>query len=113
MQGVNTLVRIRWENILIIVNVYLAELASMISCPLRNIPVKSDLSAWKTLKELGRYGEIAPAFVGQFGPNITQTYQAALQELGFLEVYGGVEYEYRRTVEASYRKMIYRELPFY
>ncbi len=62
----------------------------MVSCPFGAIADKSQVfQLCRALKEGGEIiAEIAPAFVGQFGPNITpRNIKAALQELGFSEVY--------------------------
>ncbi len=62
----------------------------MVSCPFGAISDKSQVfQLCRALKEGGKIiAEIAPAFVGQFGANITpRNIKAALQELGFLEVY--------------------------
>ncbi|MBQ8804289.1 MAG: 4Fe-4S dicluster domain-containing protein [Tyzzerella sp.] len=62
----------------------------MVSCPFGAVSDKSQIfQLCRALKEGGKIiAEIAPAFVGQFGPNITpRNIKAALQELGFSEVY--------------------------
>ncbi len=62
----------------------------MVSCPFGAISDKSQIfQLVRALKEDGEIiAEIAPAFVGQFGSNITpRNIKAALQELGFAEVY--------------------------
>ncbi|MEE1315580.1 MAG: 4Fe-4S dicluster domain-containing protein [Faecalimonas sp.] len=62
----------------------------MVSCPFGAISDKSQVfQLCRALKEGGEIiAEIAPAFVGQFGDNITpRNIKAALQELGFSEVY--------------------------
>ncbi len=62
----------------------------MVSCPFGAISDKSQVfQLCRALKEGGKIiAEIAPAFVGQFGDNITpRNIKAALQELGFSEVY--------------------------
>lgn len=62
----------------------------MVSCPFGAISDKSQIfQLTRALKEGGEIiAEIAPAFVGQFGDNITpRNIKAALQELGFSEVY--------------------------
>lgn len=62
----------------------------MVSCPFGAVSDKSQIfQLCRALKEGGEIiAEIAPAFVGQFGPNITpRNIKAALQELGFSEVY--------------------------
>ncbi len=62
----------------------------MVSCPFGAVSDKSQVfQLCRALKEGGEIiAEIAPAFVGQFGPNITpRNIKAALQELGFSEVY--------------------------
>ena len=62
----------------------------MVSCPFGAISDKSQIfQLTNALQEGGEIvAEIAPAFVGQFGDNITpRNIKAALQELGFSEVY--------------------------
>ena len=62
----------------------------MVSCPFGAISDKSQIfQLARALTEGGNIiAEIAPAFVGQFGDNITpRNIKAALQELGFSEVY--------------------------
>lgn len=62
----------------------------MVSCPFGAISDKSQIfQLCRALKEGGEIiAEIAPAFVGQFGENIShRNLKAALQELGFSEVY--------------------------
>lgn len=62
----------------------------MVACPFGAVSDKSQIfQLCRALKEGGEIiAEIAPAFVGQFGPNITpRNIKAALRELGFSEVY--------------------------
>lgn len=62
----------------------------MVNCPFGAISDKSQIfQLMRVLQEGGEIvAEIAPAFVGQFGDNITpRNIKAALQELGFKEVY--------------------------
>ncbi len=62
----------------------------MVNCPFGAISDKSQIfQLARALTEGDEIvAEIAPAFVGQFGPNITpRNIKAALQELGFSEVY--------------------------
>lgn len=62
----------------------------MVSCPFGAISDKSQVfQLIRAIKAGGEIiAEIAPAFVGQFGDNITpRNIKAALQELGFSEVY--------------------------
>lgn len=62
----------------------------MVSCPFGAISDKSQIfQLTRALQEGGEIiAEIAPAFIGQFGDYITQrNIKAALQELGFSEVY--------------------------
>lgn len=62
----------------------------MVSCPFGAISDKSQIfQLIRCLKEGGEVvAEIAPAFVGQFGPYINpRNIKAALQELGFSQVY--------------------------
>lgn len=62
----------------------------MVSCPFGAISDKSQIfQLARALQEGGNViAEIAPAFVGQFGDKITpRNLKAALQELGFSEVY--------------------------
>ena len=69
------------------------------------------------MKEGGEIiAEIAPAFVGQFGPNITPRHiKAALQELGFAEVYEvALGADIGAIAEAHHyvEKVVTGELPF-
>lgn len=90
----------------------------MVSCPFGAISDKSQIfQLGRALKEGGEIiAEIAPAFVGQFGPKITpRNIKAALQELGFAEVYEvalgadiGAVSEAHHYVE----KVVTGELPF-
>ena len=62
----------------------------MVACPFGAISDKSQVfQLARALREGGEIiAAIAPAFVGQFGPNITpRNIKAALQMLGFKEVY--------------------------
>lgn len=62
----------------------------MVSCPFGAITDKSQIfQLARALREGGEIiAEIAPAYVGQFGPDITpRKLKAALQELGFSQVY--------------------------
>lgn len=62
----------------------------MVSCPFGAIADKSQIfQLIRSMKEGGKViAEIAPAFVGQFGPDATpRNVKAALLELGFSEVY--------------------------
>lgn len=62
----------------------------MVSCPFGAIADKSQIfQLIRCMKEGGEViAEIAPAFVGQFGPDATpRNVKAALKELGFSEVY--------------------------
>ena len=62
----------------------------MVSCPFGAISDKSQIFQLMRALQEGReiIAEIAPAFVGQFGDNITpRNLKAALMELGFSEVY--------------------------
>ncbi len=90
----------------------------MVSCPFGAISDKSQIfQLTRALKEGGKIiAEIAPAFVGQFGDNITpRNIKAALQELGFSDVYEvalgadiGAVFEAHHYVE----KVASGELPF-
>ena len=90
----------------------------MVSCPFGAISDKSQIfQLARALTEGDQIvAEIAPAFVGQFGDNITpRNIKAALQELGFSEVYEvalgadiGAVSEAHHYVE----KVVSGELPF-
>ena len=62
----------------------------MVSCPFGAIADKSQIfqlvKAMKTEKKI--IAQVAPAFVGQFGPKVTpDIFKTALKELGFFDVY--------------------------
>ena len=90
----------------------------MVSCPFGAISDKSQIfQLGRALKEGGEIiAEIAPAFVGQFGPNITpRNIKAALQELGFAEVYEvALGADIGAIAEAHHyvEKVVTGELPF-
>ena len=91
----------------------------MVSCPFGAISDKSQIfQLGRALKEGGEIiAEIAPAFVGQFGPNITpRNIKAALQELGFAEVYEvALGADIGAIAEAHHyvEKVVTGELPFF
>lgn len=90
----------------------------MVSCPFGAISDKSQIfqliQALKEGKEI--IAEVAPAFVGQFGPNITpRNIKAALQELGFSAVYEvALGADIGAIAEAHHyvQKVVTGELPF-
>lgn len=90
----------------------------MVSCPFGAVSDKSQVfQLCRALKEGGEIiVEIAPAFVGQFGPNITpRNIKAALQELGFSEVYEtALGADIGAIAEAHHyaEKVVTGELPF-
>jgi len=90
----------------------------MVSCPFGAVSDKSQIfQLCRALKEGGEIiAEIAPAFVGQFGPNITpRNIKAALQELGFSEVYEtALGADIGAIAEAHHyvEKVVTGELPF-
>lgn len=90
----------------------------MVSCPFGAISDKSQIfQLTRALQEGGQIvAEIAPAFVGQFGDNITpRNIKAALQELGFSEVYEvALEADIGAISEAHHyvEKVVSGELPF-
>ena len=90
----------------------------MVSCPFGAITDKSQIfQLVRALKEGGEViAEIAPAFVGQFGDNITaRNLKAALQELGFSEVYEvALGADIGAVAEAHHYvdKVVTGELPF-
>ncbi|SHJ23167.1 4Fe-4S dicluster domain-containing protein [Hespellia stercorisuis] len=90
----------------------------MVSCPFGAISDKSQIfQLIRALKEGGEIiAEIAPAFVGQFGPNITpRNIKAALQMLGFAEVYEvALGADIGAVAEAHHyvEKVVSGELPF-
>ena len=62
----------------------------MVSCPFGAIADKSQIFQLIRAMQSGRkiVAQIAPAFVGQFGPKVTpEMFKTALKELGFAEVY--------------------------
>ncbi len=62
----------------------------MVSCPFGAIADKSQIFQLIKAMKTGRkiIAQVAPAFVGQFGPNVTpEIFKTALKELGFYEVY--------------------------
>ena len=74
----------------------------MVSCPFGAISDKSQIFQLARALSEGEeiVAEIAPAFVGQFGDNITpRNIKAALREMGFSEVY---EVALRRRYRRSY-----------
>ena len=90
----------------------------MVSCPFGAISDKSQIfQLGRALKEGGEIiAEIAPAFVGQFGPNITpRNIKAALQERGFAAVYEvALGADIGAIAEAHHyvEKVVTGELPF-
>ena len=62
----------------------------MVSCPFGAIADKSQIFQLIRAMQSGRkvIAQVAPAFVGQFGPNVTpDVLKTALKELGFFDVY--------------------------
>lgn len=62
----------------------------MVSCPFGAIADKSQIFQLIRAMQSGRkiIAQVAPAFVGQFGPNVTpDMFKTALKELGFADVY--------------------------
>lgn len=90
----------------------------MVSCPFGAISDKSQVfQLARALREGGEIiAEIAPAFVGQFGDNITpRNLKAALQELGFSEVYEvalGADIGAISEAHHYVEKVVTGELPF-
>ena len=90
----------------------------MVSCPFGAISDKSQIfQLTRALQEGGEIvAEIAPAFVGQFGDNITpRNIKAALQELGFSEVYEvalGADIGAISEAHHYVEKVVSGELPF-
>lgn len=90
----------------------------MVSCPFGAISDKSQVfQLCRALREGQEiYVEIAPAFVGQFGDNITpKNLKAALQELGFAGVYEtALGADIGAIAEAHHyvEKVVSGELPF-
>lgn len=90
----------------------------MVSCPFGAISDKSQIfQLSRALREGGEIvAEIAPAFVGQFGENITpRNLKAALQELGFKEVYEvalGADIGAISEAHHYVNKVVTGELPF-
>lgn len=90
----------------------------MVSCPFGAISDKSQVFQLARALSEGEkiVAEIAPAFVGQFGKNITpRNLKAALQELGFSEVYEvALGADIGAIAEAHHyvEKVVSGELPF-
>lgn len=90
----------------------------MVSCPFGAISDKSQIFQLTHALQGGGeiIAEIAPAFVGQFGDNITpRNIKAALQELGFSEVYEvALGADIGAVAEAHHyaEKVVTGELPF-
>lgn len=90
----------------------------MVSCPFGAISDKSQIfQLIRALKEGGQViAEIAPAFVGQFGENISpRNIKAALKEVGFSEVYEvALGADIGAIAEAHHyvEKVVTGELPF-
>ena len=90
----------------------------MVSCPFGAISDKSQVFQLARALSEGTeiVAEIAPAFVGQFGDNITpRNIKAALQELGFSEVYEvALGADIGAIAEAHHyvEKVVSGELPF-
>ena len=90
----------------------------MSACPFGAIADKSQIfQLIRALKEGGEIiAEIAPAFVGQFGDNITpRNLKAALKELGFAEVYEvalGADIGAIAETHHYVNKVVTGELPF-
>ena len=90
----------------------------MVSCPFGAISDKSQL--FQLIRCLSQGGqvvaEIAPAFVGQFGPNINpRNIKAALQQLGFSQVYEvalGADIGAVTEAHEYVNKVVTGELPF-
>ncbi|MBO4515704.1 MAG: 4Fe-4S binding protein, partial [Lachnospiraceae bacterium] len=62
----------------------------MVSCPFGAIADKSQIFQLIRAMQSGReiVAQVAPAFVGQFGPKVTpEVFKTALKELGFADVY--------------------------
>lgn len=90
----------------------------MVNCPFGAISDKSQIfQLVRALKEGGEIiAEVAPAFVGQFGPNITpRNLKAALMEIGFKEIYEvALGADIGAVAEAHHyvNKVVTGELPF-
>ena len=90
----------------------------MVSCPFGAISDKSQIFQLSRALSQGTQivAEIAPAFVGQFGDNITpRNIKAALQELGFSEVYEvalGADIGAVSEAHHYVNKVVTGELPF-
>ena len=90
----------------------------MVSCPFGAVADKSQIfQLCRALKEGGKIiAELAPAFVGQFGENIShRNIKAALQELGFSEIYEvALGADIGAVAEAHHyvEKVVTGELPF-
>lgn len=90
----------------------------MVSCPFGAISDKSQIFQLARALSEGEeiVAEIAPAFVGQFGENITaRNIKAALQEMGFSEVYEvALGADIGAVAEAHHyvNKVVSGELPF-
>ena len=79
----------------------------MVSCPFGAISDKSQIFQLARALSEGEeiVAEVAPAFVGQFGPNINvRNFKAALEELGFSETYSYILVT-KRTQEINYKAL--------
>ncbi len=90
----------------------------MVNCPFGAISDKSQIFQLSRALTEGEeiIAEIAPAFVGQFGDNIThRNFKAALKELGFSEVYEvalGADIGCAAEAHHYAEKVVTGELPF-
>ena len=90
----------------------------MVSCPFGAISDKSQIFQLAHALKEGKQiiAEVAPAFVGQFGADVTpRKLRAALQELGFTEVYEvALGADIGAVAEAHHYadKVVTKELPF-
>lgn len=90
----------------------------MVSCPFGAIADKSQIFQLIRAIQSGRpiYAQVAPAFVGQFGPKVTpDMLKTALKELGFMDVYEtaiGADMGAMAEAEHYVHKVVTGELPF-
>ena len=90
----------------------------MVSCPFGAIADKSQIFQLIRAMQSGRkiIAQVAPAFVGQFGPKVTpDMIKTALKELGFYDVYEtaiGADMGAMTEAEHYVKEVATGELPF-
>lgn len=90
----------------------------MVSCPFGAIADKSQIFQLIRALQSGReiIAQVAPAFVGQFGPKVTpDVFKSALKELGFADVYEtaiGADHGCMKEAENYVKEVAGGKLPF-